>query len=132
MEKEAISYKIVENEHAQVTFDDREIMFVYIKSGTHVTPEIQETFLELYDQISPEKKVPFLFEAGEFVTFSKEAIDNAPDLEPRTPLCASAMIATNLAQKILADFYFKFKKTRNPQKVFRNKEAAIQWLELHR
>lgn len=123
---------IVENDHAHVTFDDQGIMFVLIKPGTHITPEVQEGFLELYNRVNPEGKVPFLFEAGEFITVSKEAIDNAYDLEFRAPLSASALIITNLAQKILADFYYKFKKPYKPLKVFRNKEEAIKWLQQYK
>lgn len=127
-----VSKKITENDYAHVTFDEREIMFVVIKSGTHITPEVQESFLKLYEQIDPGKNVPFLFEAEEFITVSKEAMDNAYDLEFRAPLSASALIVTNLAQKILADFYYKFKKPNKPLKVFRKKEAALEWLDQYK
>lgn len=122
----------VENQHAAVTYDEREIMFVTIKKGTHITVDVQESFLELYNQVNPGKKVPFLFEAEEFITVSKEAIDNAYELEFRAPLSASALIVTNLAQRILADFYYKFKKPLKPLKVFKTTESAIEWLDQHR
>lgn len=123
------SKTFVENEHAQVIFDERGIMFVLVKSGTHITPEVQEGFLQLYSQVNPGKDVPFVFEGGEFITVSKEAIDNAYELEFRAPLSASALVVKNLAQRIMADFYYKFKKTYKPVKVFRELDDAIQWLE---
>lgn len=120
----------VENADASVELRNG-IMYVYIKSGTHVTIETQNGFIAMYDQITLERK-PFLFEGGEFVTVSKEAIDNAYYLEERAPLTATALVVANLAQKILADFYYRFKHPNRPLKVFRTREAAEKWLEKHK
>lgn len=120
----------VENQDARVELTNG-IIYVYIKSGTHVTVETQEGFVEMFNQITIERR-PFIYAAGEFVTFSKEAIDNAPSLEERTPLTASAFVVSNLAQKILADFYYRFKKTKNPIKICRSRECAEKWLEKYK
>ena len=39
------------------------------------------------------------------------------------------LIVTNLAYKIIANFYMKVHKPKRPLKTFRNEEDAIEWLQ---
>ena len=41
---------------------------------------------------------------------------------------ADAMIAKNLAQKLIVSFYLKLNKPPKPSKAFSNEEEAINWL----
>ncbi|MBK7669618.1 MAG: hypothetical protein IPJ32_21160 [Sphingobacteriaceae bacterium] len=54
----------------------------------------------------------FIFTAGEGVHITKEARDNALKLEDSTPIKASAVIADNLAYRIIANFFLKFKNQK--------------------
>lgn len=119
----------VENEYAAVSYGTDGIVYVKIKAGTHVTTEVQDELIKLYNSVAGGKKVPFFFEGEEFVTVSKDALENSYKLEKEAPLSATALIVKNLAQKILADFYYKFKRPNKPLKVFKDKELAKKWLE---
>ena len=76
-----------------------------------------------------EIKRPFIFSAGEFVSITKEARKNATKMEDQVPVSASAVLVINLAQKLIADFYYKFDKPKNPLKVFRDFDKGIEWLK---
>ena len=41
---------------------------------------------------------------------------------------ADAIIVSNLAQKILINFYLKFNKPPKPSQAFNSEEQAINWL----
>ncbi len=118
-----------ENEYASALLEEDGILYVKIKAGTHITTEVQDELIKLYNSVVEDKKVPFLFEGDEFVTVSKDALENSYRLEDQSPLSATALIVRNLSQKILADFYYKFKKPNKPIKVFKNKIEARKWLE---
>ncbi len=124
----AKTISFIENEYATVSYGSDGILYVKIKAGTHVTTEVQDELIKLYNSVTSGKKVPFLFEGEEFVTVSKDALENSYKLEEQAPLSATALIVKNLAQKILADFYYKFKRPNKPLKVFKNKDEAKKWL----
>lgn len=124
----AKTISFIENEYATVSYGSDGILYVKIKAGTHVTTEVQDELIKLYNSVASGKKVPFFFEGEEFVTVSKDALENSYKLEEQAPLSATALIVKNLAQKILADFYYKFKRPNKPLKVFKNKDEAKKWL----
>lgn len=39
-----------------------------------------------------------------------------------------AIVISNFAQKLIADFYLKFNKPTMPTKIFKSKEKALEWI----
>lgn len=91
-------------------------------------PEQAENW-EAMKKLTNDKKTPFLVSAGDNVIITKEARDNAIKLEDSSPMNASAIIVQNLAYRLIAEFYVKVQKPKNPLKVFTDKDMdkAISW-----
>lgn len=124
--------KQVEDPEFIIGLRDDGLMHMYYKSGTVIDVNIQNRVRDAAFSLSGNKKMPCLFEAGEYVTLTKEARANAIDSEESFPACASAVIVQHLAYKMIADFYYKINKPKQPFKVFRNIEEAIEWLIAHK
>jgi len=108
---------------------DDGIVHVFYKEHTELDIKLQLEILEFYFQICGDEKYPFIFEADEYVTITKEARDNAIVLEEKSPVSMSAIIVKNLAHKLIADFYLKFNKPKRPFKVFKDFQEGINWLK---
>lgn len=118
-------------EHEKVIVSKRydSIIHVSFKPNTEITVEFQDELVAMYNQLTGGEKSLFIFEGGEFVSFTKEARENAITIEDNTPTRASAIVVRNLAQKIVADFYYKINKPKQPFKVFWSFEKGILWLQ---
>ncbi len=117
----------VETDDVVVSLRKDGIVHVYIKPNVHITVEVQLRMLEAYHQATDIPR-PFVFEAGEFTSISKEARLNAVKLEEQSPIIATAIVVKNLGQRIIADYYYKFNKPKSPLKIFTRSEEAILWL----
>jgi hypothetical protein len=104
------------------------IFHVYYKAYTELDVKLQLEILDVFIKVCGSKKHPFIFEAAEYVTITKEARDNATSLEDLSPLSMSAVIVQNIAYKLISDFYLKINKPKAPYKVFKNFEDGIDWL----
>ena len=120
--------RLIETDHAKVGMRDDGIVHVYYKAKTEINIELQAKMLEVFNEITGKQQHPFIFEAGEAVTVTKEARDNAITMELQTPVCCTVVSVTNLAHRIIAEFYYKFNKPIQPYKVTTNFEDGIQWL----
>jgi len=120
--------KTIEIEEAIITLKDNGIVYVYFKSGVVIDCDIQEKLLLSYREITKGKMQPFLFYADEQVSITKEARDNAIIIEDRAYATASAILVSNLAHRLIANFYLKFNKPKKPYKVFNRKKDAVNWL----
>lgn len=128
-QKERIIKKHETNDYIIGLRDDG-IVHVLYKDGSELDVKMQLEMLEVYKQVCHNKLTPFIFEAEEYVTITKEARDNATSLEDESPLSMSAIIVKNLAHKLIADFYLKFNKPKRPYKVFKNFQEGIDWLTI--
>jgi hypothetical protein len=90
---------------------------------------LQLKMAEAFNNIADGKKSLFIFEAGEGVIVTKDARNNALKLEDSTPILASAVVANNLAYRIIANFFIKVQKPKGKYKVVASKEEAIKWLK---
>lgn len=105
------------------------IVYVTFKEGVTLDVPMQYRMLEKYNEICDGKKLPFIFDAMDHVTITKEARDNATKIEHLSPVFATAVIANTLAYKLIASFYIKFNKPKGPFKIFRNEDEAVEWLK---
>lgn len=117
----------IETDEIVVSLRTDGIVHVHIKADTQITLKTQDDMLVIYWQITKIKR-PFIFTGGEFVTVSKEARLNATKMESLTPVAASAIVVQNLAQRIIANYYYKFNKPKTPYRIFKDVEKAADWL----
>lgn len=104
------------------------IVYVFYKDNTILDIDLQLKMVDLFNDITAFKKAKFIFDAGESVTITKEARDNAIKLEDTAPIGASAVIADNLAYRMIANFFIKVNKPKGKYKVVANLEEALKWL----
>ncbi len=104
------------------------IIHVYYHEETEINVPLQIKMLDSFNEITGGKKSLFLFEAGPYVTVTNEARDHAIAMEDITPTLATAVLVRNLPHKLMADFYYKFNKPKQPYKVVREFDDGITWL----
>ncbi len=114
---------------ANISLKSNGIVYVLFKDNCELDISLQLKLLDIYNKITEFKQTPFIFYAGENVSITKEARENATHLEDSSPLCATAVVITNLAYKIIANFYMKFNKPKRPYKIFKNERDAVEWLK---
>jgi hypothetical protein len=127
-ELEMIIHKSIDRESYTVHLRTDGVVHVHFKPNTLITKELQDSLEEDYKMITSEKR-PFIFTGGEFVSITKEARLNAIAMEPRVPIGCNAIIVKNLAQRIIADYYYKFNKPLQPYKVFKNFDQGLAWVK---
>jgi hypothetical protein len=119
----------IDHEFLLVAMRSDGIVTVYIKSHTEINITLQKDMIKIYNELTGGKKAVFLFEAGEFVSITKEARSYAIRMEKDTPTYASAILVKNLGHKIIADFYYKVNRPKQPYRIFWHKDKAIEWLK---
>jgi hypothetical protein len=118
----------IDHEFLTVSLRADGVVHVWLKPNTEINVDLQFQMIQIYMDITGGKKSLFIFEAGEFVSITKEAREFAIKMEKDTPTFASAIVVRNLGQKIIADFYYKVNKPLQPYKVFWKIEKAEEWL----
>jgi hypothetical protein len=104
------------------------IVHVHYKKNTTLDVPLQEKMREIYHEITGGIKGKFIFSADEGFIFSKEARDNAPRNNEKSPILYYALIASNLAYRIIGNFYIKVTKPKGNYKLFSNVKEAVEWL----
>lgn len=95
-----------------------------VVEGEHIYENVRA-----FRKITNDLRLPFLFTPEENVTITKEAREFGSADETKSPVKAVAIMAPNMAYRLLADFYMRFHKPRLPYKVFtKNEDDAIAWL----
>ena len=105
------------------------IVYVFFKDNCSLDIPLQMRLLDYYRNITDNRLMPFMFFAGEDVTISKEARDNAIKIEDQSMIGATAMVVNNLAYKLICNFYLKFNKPKRPYQVFSKEDIATKWLK---
>lgn len=115
----------------EATVSLRKDGIVQVSFNANVTLDVplQMLLLNIYIKVTEGKKHPFIFEALSGVKVTKEARDNAIEIENQAPGYAYAVVASSLAYQMIANFYLKVKKPSHPYKVFSKKDDAITWLK---
>jgi hypothetical protein len=118
---------VVETTVSMLTLYENGVAQMHFKDG--ITMDIPEQLEHLKGliKLTHNKPTPFIITAGKFVNFTKEAKEHALVLENQSPVCASAIIVSNLAYRLLADFFIRMQKPKTPYKTFTNHEKAVDW-----
>jgi hypothetical protein len=120
--------KTIELEEAILGLRHDGIYHVYYKANTIIDVPLQEKLRGVLKEMTQNKKSLFLFEAGDYCSVTKEARDNAIKTETDFPSSATVVLVQNLAYKMIADFYYKINKPKQPYKVVRRFDEGIKWL----
>lgn len=104
------------------------IVYVLFKENTVLDIPLQNKMLKSYIAVTDNKLTPFLFEAEDGLIVTKEARDNAIVIEESSPCMAMAVIVSNIAYAMIANFYMKFNRPKRPYKVFNKREDGVKWL----
>lgn len=121
--------RTIDLEEAIIGMRKDRIVHVYFKPHTEISVELQGKLLRAYNEITGTKKHFFIFEGGEFCTVTNEARENAIRMEEVAPVLASVVVVKNVAQKLIADFYQKVNKPKQPYRVVWQFEKGIKWLK---
>lgn len=71
---------------------------------------------------------PHLYTGGKFLNPSDEVTQFAASEERNELVVADAYVIHSLAQRIIANFYLKFRSPIRPTKFFTDEDKAITWL----
>lgn len=105
------------------------IVEVTYNEGVTIDVALQEALLKKFWEICGDQKRCFIFSAFDYVTVTNEARKNAIIIENSTPVKATAIVTDSVAYKLIAKFYIKINKPKNPLNIFSNKDKAIAWLK---
>jgi hypothetical protein len=126
LENDGLDFREIDEAFIKLRKDG--IVQIQYKRGTEINPALQVKVMAIFKEICHDRKRPFLFGAMEYVTVTKEARENAIALESVFPGSATAVIASNTAYRLTANFYLKVNRPKTPFKVFQNEEKAVAWL----
>lgn len=118
----------IKTERFDATLRSDGIIHVHVHERVEIDLDCQREMEKAYWQLTDIPR-PFVFTAGPFISLTKEAQKHAKTLEDDTPVAASALVVNNIAQKLMADFYYKFDPPKNPLKVFKDFDKGIEWLK---
>lgn len=128
MKQEDKVVRRIETNEAVVGLRNDGIVHVFYKPNTEITITLQEKMLVIFNEITERKKSLFIFEAAEHCTVTADARENAVYMESSTPTKATVVFVSNLAYRIIAEFYYKFNKPLQPYKVVSDFQNGIEWL----
>lgn len=119
--------KVIETSTTIFIIQDDGIGHMHVKDGVTMDVPEQMENLDALNQITSGVRTPFYVTAGKNVTLTKEARDNAIVIEDRSPMYGTAVVVENIAYRLIADFYYRVNKPKNPYKVFSNVNDALEW-----
>jgi hypothetical protein len=121
--------EVIDENSVRVTLRSDGIIHVIFKENTEINSSVQSILLDAYLKLTGGNRSLFIFEGSEFVSLNKEVDKNVLDMFEFPLAKASAVVVTNLAQKLIADHFFNSYQPKHPSKVFHSFVEAIAWLK---
>lgn len=117
-----------ETDAAQVHLGSDGMMRVMFKHKKEVNEDAFRELFKVFNELSNGKAYAYIYYAEDTsVTVSEDGRRFAKEEEFSFPKICNAVVVTNLAHKLLANFYLRFNKPSYPFKVFSKKEDAEKW-----
>ena len=113
---------------ASITLREDGIIHIIYNEGVIIDVQVQHNVQEVFDKLAAGKKRPYLFEAMDNCSVTKEARENAIKMEDKVLASAYAVVANSIAYRLIANFYLKVNKPKSPYRVFNTEQAATKWL----
>lgn len=121
--------KVITTRTARISLDNDGIVHVFYLSYSDVDVEDKKEHHAAFAEITGGIKHPFLINAGDHVSFTREARNYGSRMEKHQPFKAFALVARTAAYMLMANFYFQFHKPAMPYRIFRSEEEALKWLK---
>src|SRR4051812_43659408 len=118
IERDITIVKQIEIPEAYINMRSDGIVHVVYKENVTLDVPLQERMVEEYWRLTSYQKACFIFQTDEGFFLTKEARENSIKLEENTPVGPSAIIVTNLASRIIANFFIKVNKPKIKYKLF--------------
>ncbi len=120
--------KKTETDFAVVTLGTDRIMRVMFRKRSEITHESFRRLFDIFRDMIDGVPYAYIYYAEDSsATVTDEGRRFAKEEEYSFPKICNAVIVTNLAHKLLANFYLKFNKPNYPFKVFSKMEDAEKW-----
>ena len=103
------------------------IMNTVFEDNLLITMEDASSALNWVESLGDEKYLN-LFEGGYNTDFDAFVREYASSAEENKYTMADAIVTSTLSLNMVAKFYIQFNKPHMPTKVFKSRDAAIQWL----
>jgi len=123
--------KSIETDFAIISLLENNVGHVHFKSNIEIDENIQLQLLECYKSITNEP-IPFIYSSDEFLSSTINAPEIARTIELQAPINMKVLVVQNLAQRILAKFYYKKYQPVNPYTICSNIEDALNWINHRR
>lgn len=117
---------------AEITLLDDQIIHCFVHENADFGMNEMIEMREANKKLAKGKDYCVLLEAGSFTDFSKKAKEASATEKYSKGRIALAIIAQNLAMKLLTDIYLRINKPVCPTKPFKDKEEALNWLRKKR
>lgn len=117
----------VETSSSIITINNEGVGHIHYKDHTIYDLPQQEEDLNAIKIITKGIPTPFVLTAGNSVVFTKKAKDNSILISTIAPVSAYALIATNFAYRLIAQFYIKIHKPLIPFKIFAEEKDGFEW-----
>ncbi len=120
--------KKTETDAACVNLGNDGIIRVMVKRKTEVNAAVLKKLYTVFNEIENGEPYAFIYYTEDSsVTVTEEGRTFAKEEENSFPKICDAVVVTNLAHKLLANFYLRFNKPNYPFKVFSKMEDAEKW-----
>lgn len=117
---------IVETDSVFCCLLDDSIFFSYNKPNTLAKIEDTKFIFEHYKTFHKNGPLCVLVEMGPHASMDKVSREFLQAHKVKA-IC-EAIVITNLAQRMLVNFYMSMKSHKHPSKVFRNRDNALVWI----
>lgn len=103
------------------------VFHAIIKKGEKITLEMAE---QGYGFLNRNGGGRFynIYEFESFAEMDPEVREWSANTSGNNYTFVDAIVISNFAQKLIADFYLKFNKPPMPTKIFKSKEKALEWI----
>jgi hypothetical protein len=117
----------VETSSSIITINNEGVGHIHYKDHTVYDLLQQEEDLNAINIITKKIPTPFVLTAGDSVVFTKKVKDKSILNSTIAPVSAYALVATNFAYRLIAQFYIKIYKPILPFKIFAEEKDGFEW-----
>ena len=117
---------ITETETVFCCLLDGSIFYSYYKPGTTAVIEDTRFIFNQYKEFNRQGPMKVLAEMGPHSSLDKPSREFLQ--EHKVKAICEALVITNLAQRLILNFYLGVKSHGNPSKVFKSRKNALEWI----
>jgi hypothetical protein len=121
-----IESAIIRNRNSVAEMVTEDIFFIHYLPDSHSNINDFKEGFESFKTLTKVKPVKVLVEMGTNASLDKEAREHAQ--VNKLPVIAEALVLHYLPQRIIFNFYLKYRHQDHPLKIFKDKTTALIWL----